>query len=96
LNIAGPDNPLAVPIAVLIGIPLYSNAAGMLPIMQVLTSKGMAIGTALAFMMAVVGLSLPEMIILRRVIKIKLIAIFVGILFVAITLTGLLFNAILG
>ena len=68
----------------------------MLPIMQVLTSKGMAIGTALAFMMAVVGLSLPEMIILRRVIKIKLIAIFVGILFVAITLTGLLFNAILG
>ncbi len=96
MNIAGPDNPLAVPIAVLIGIPLYSNAAGMLPIMQVLTSKGMAIGTALAFMMAVVGLSLPEMIILRRVIKIKLIAIFVGILFVAITLTGLLFNAILG
>jgi len=96
VNIAGPDNPLAVPIAVLIGIPLYSNAAGMLPIMQVLTSKGMAIGTALAFMMAVVGLSLPEMIILRRVIKIKLIAIFVGILFVAITLTGLLFNVILG
>jgi uncharacterized protein len=96
VNIAGPDNPLAVPIAVLIGIPLYSNAAGMLPIMQVLTSKGMAMGTALAFMMAVVGLSLPEMIILRRVIKIKLIAIFVGILFAAITLTGLLFNAILG
>jgi uncharacterized membrane protein YraQ (UPF0718 family) len=96
VNIAGPDNPLAVPIVVLIGIPLYSNAAGMLPIMQVLTSKGMAIGTALAFMMAVVGLSLPEMIILRRVIKIKLIAIFAGILFVAITLTGLLFNAILG
>ncbi len=96
VNIAGPDNPLAVPIAVLIGIPLYSNAAGMLPIMQVLTSKGMALGTALAFMMAVVGLSLPEMIILRRVIKIKLIAIFAGILFVAITLTGLLFNAILG
>lgn len=96
VNIAGPDNPLAVPIVVLIGIPLYSNAAGMLPIMQVLTSKGMAIGTALAFMMAVVGLSLPEMIILRRVIKIKLIAIFAGILFVAITMTGLLFNAILG
>ena len=74
VNIAGPDNPLAVPIAVLIGIPLYSNAAGMLPIMQVLTSKGMAMGTALAFMMSVVGLSLPEMIILRKVIKIKLIA----------------------
>ena len=58
VNIAGPDNPLAVPIAVLIGIPLYSNAAGMIPIMEVLTSKGMAMGTALAFMMAVIGLSL--------------------------------------
>jgi len=96
VNIAGPDNPLAVPIAVLIGIPLYSNAAGMIPIMEVLTSKGMAMGTALAFMMAVIGLSLPEIIILRKVIKIKLIAIFVGIMFVAITMTGYLFNAILG
>ena len=63
VNIAGPNNPLAVPIAVLIGIPLYSNAAGMIPIMQVLTAKGMAMGTALAFMMSVIGLSLPEMII---------------------------------
>lgn len=95
-SIAGPGNPLAVPIAVLIGIPLYSNAAGMIPIMQVLTAKGMAMGTALAFMMAVIGLSLPELIILRKVIKIKLLAIFVGIMFVAITLTGYLFNAILG
>jgi len=96
VNIAGPDNPLAVPIAVIIGIPLYSNAAGMIPIMEVLTAKGMAMGTALAFMMAVIGLSLPELIILRKVIKIKLLAIFVGIMFVAITLTGYLFNAILG
>ena len=96
VNIAGPDNPLAVPIAVLIGIPLYSNAAGMIPIMEVLTAKGMAMGTALAFMMAVIGLSLPEMVILRKVIKIKLLAIFAGILFVAFTLTGYLFNAILG
>jgi len=96
VNIAGPDNPLAVPIAVLIGIPLYSNAAGMIPILEVLTSKGMAMGTALAFMMAVIGLSLPEIIILRKVIKIKLILIFVGIMFVAITMTGYLFNAILG
>ena len=96
VNIAGPDNPLAVPIAVLIGIPLYSNAAGMIPIMEVLTSKGMAMGTALAFMMAVIGLSLPEMIILRKVIKIKLLLVFAGILFVAFTLTGYLFNAILG
>ena len=96
VNIAGEDNPLAVPIAVLIGIPLYSNAAGMIPILEVLTSKGMAMGTALAFMMAVIGLSLPEMIILRKVISIKLIVIFAGIMFVAITLTGYLFNAILG
>jgi uncharacterized membrane protein YraQ (UPF0718 family) len=96
VNIAGPNNPLAVPIAVLIGIPLYSNAAGMIPIMEVLTAKGMAMGTALAFMMAVIGLSLPEMIILRKVIKIKLLLIFAGILFVAFTLTGYLFNAILG
>ena len=96
VNIAGPDNPLAVPIAVLIGIPLYSNAAGMIPIMEVLTSKGMAMGTALAFMMAVIGLSLPEMIILRKVIRIKLLVIFAGILFVSFTLTGYLFNLILG
>ena len=96
VNIAGQNNPLAVPIAVLIGIPLYSNAAGMIPILEVLTSKGMAMGTALAFMMAVIGLSLPEMIILRKVISIKLIVIFAGILFVAFTLTGYLFNAILG
>jgi uncharacterized membrane protein YraQ (UPF0718 family) len=96
VNIAGPDNPLAVPIAVLIGIPLYSNAAGMIPIMEVLTAKGMAMGTALAFMMAVIGLSLPEMVILRKVIRIKLLAIFAGILFISFTLTGYLFNAILG
>lgn len=96
VSFAGPGNPFAVPIAVLIGIPLYSNAAGMIPIMQVLTAKGMAMGTALAFMMAVIGLSLPEMIILRKVIKLKLLLIFAGILFVSFTLTGYLFNAILG
>jgi len=96
VNIAGKDNPLAVPIAVLIGIPLYSNAAGMIPIMEVLTAKGMAMGTALAFMMAVIGLSLPEMIILRKVIKIKLLVIFAGILFVSFTLTGYLFNGVIG
>jgi uncharacterized protein len=96
VNIAGPDNPLAVPIAVLIGIPLYSNAAGMIPIMEVLTAKGMAMGTALAFMMAVIGLSLPEMIILRKVIKIRLLVIFAAILFISFTLTGYLFNVILG
>jgi len=95
-TIAGPDNPFAVPIAVLVGIPLYSNAAGMIPIMEVLTAKGMAMGTALAFMMAVIGLSLPEMIILRKVIRIRLLVVFAGILFVSFMLTGYLFNAILG
>ena len=96
VSFAGPGNPIAVPIAVLIGIPLYSNAAGMIPIMQVLTAKGMAMGTALAFMMSVIGLSLPEIIILRKVIKLKLLLIFAGILFASFTLTGYLFNAILG
>lgn len=96
VSIAGPENPLAVPVAVLIGIPLYSNAAGMIPIMEVLTAKGMATGTALAFMMAVVGLSLPEMVILRKVIRVKLLAIFAGILFISFTMTGYLFNVILG
>ena len=96
VTIAGPDNPLAVPVAVLIGIPLYSNAAGMIPIMEVLTAKGMAMGTALAIMMSVIGLSLPEMIILRKVIKIKLLLVFTGILFISFSLTGYLFNAILG
>jgi hypothetical protein len=96
VGIAGPGNPLAVPVAVLIGIPLYSNAAGMIPIMEVLTAKGMAMGTALAFMMSVIGLSLPEMIILRKVIRVRLLLIFAGILFVSFTMTGYLFNAILG
>ncbi|MFH0885250.1 MAG: permease [Candidatus Micrarchaeota archaeon] len=95
-DIAGKDNPLAVPISVLIGIPLYSNAAGTIPIVQALMSKGMALGTALAFMMSVTALSLPEMIILRKVLKPKLIAVFAGILAISFVLTGLLFNAILG
>lgn len=93
---AGPDNPFAVPLAVLIGIPLYMNAVGMIPILQVLTEKGVAMGTALAFMMAVIGLSVPEMIILRKVLKIRMLVIFAGILFVAITITGIFFNMILG
>lgn len=92
---AGKDNLFAVPLAVLIGVPLYSNAAGMVPIVYTLMEKGMATGTVLAFMMAVTALSLPEFIILRNVLKPKLITIFAGILFVAITLTGYLFNAIL-
>ncbi len=92
---AGPDNPFAVPLAVLIGVPLYSNAAGVIPIVHVLTEKGMAMGTVLAFMMAVVALSLPEMVILRKVLKPKLIAIFIGINAAGIIAVGYLFNAVL-
>jgi len=95
IQIAGANNPFAVPIAVLIGIPLYSNAAGMVPIVGVLIDKGLPIGTALAFMMAVIGLSLPEMIILRKVLKPKLLAIFAVILFISFTLIGMLFNVLL-
>ena len=93
---AGKDNPFAVIIAVLIGIPLYSNAAGVIPIVKELTRLGMQMGTALAFMMAVTALSLPEMIILRKVLKPKLLAIFVGIMAVTIIIIGYTFNMILG
>ncbi|MDO8870366.1 MAG: permease [Methanobacteriaceae archaeon] len=95
LTYAGPNNPLAVPIAVLIGVPLYSNAAGIIPLVAVFIEKGIPIGTALAFMMAVTALSLPEMIILRKVLKPKLLVIFIGILVVSITAIGYLFNAII-
>ena len=92
---AGADNPFAVLIAVLIGIPLYSNAAGILPLIDALYSKGLPMGTLLAFMMATVALSLPEMILLRRVLKPKLIAVFVGVTGIGIIGVGYLFNAIL-
>jgi uncharacterized membrane protein YraQ (UPF0718 family) len=82
----------SVPAAVLVGIPLYSNAAGMIPIVSALMEKGASLGTALAFMMAVVGLSLPETIILRRVLKPQLIAVFVGVVAIAIIITGYMFN----
>ncbi|MCX6768939.1 MAG: permease [Candidatus Micrarchaeota archaeon] len=94
-EIAGKDNPLAVPIAVLIGVPLYSNAAGTIPIVQALMAKGMAMGTALALMMSITALSLPEMVILRKVLKPKLIAIFAGILAVSFVIVGLLFNMVM-
>ncbi|GAF25419.1 permease [Neomoorella thermoacetica] len=96
LRYAGPGNLLAVPVAVAIGVPLYSNAAGTIPIVQALMEKGMSLGTVLAFMMSVTALSLPEMIILRKVLKPRLIAIFIGIITVAIMLVGYLFNIILG
>jgi uncharacterized membrane protein YraQ (UPF0718 family) len=80
---------------VLAALPLYSNAAGMAPVLQALVEKGAALGTALAFMMAVVGVSLPETIMLRRVLRLQLIGVFVGIVTVAIMITGYLFNAVL-
>ncbi len=92
---AGPGNPFAVPVAILIGVPLYSNAAGVIPLVSVLTEKGVSMGTALAFMMAVVGLSLPEAIILRKVLKPKLIAVYFGVNAVGIMIIGYLFNAVL-
>ncbi len=94
-QVAGKDNPLGVLVAVLIGVPLYSNAAGVLPLVAVLMEKGVPLGTALAFMMAVTALSFPEMIILRKVLKPKLLAIFIGILTVSIVAVGYLFNAIM-
>jgi hypothetical protein len=84
----------SVPLAVLIGVPLYSNAAGIIPILQALLEKGAALGTALAFMMAVIGLSLPEMIILKKVMKLPLIIIFVCIVATGIMIVGFLFNLI--
>ncbi len=92
---AGNGNPFAVPVAVAIGVPLYSNAAGVIPIVYALMEKGMSMGTVLAFMMAVTALSLPEMIILRKVLKIKLLAVFVAIMMVTIIGIGYLFNGIL-
>jgi uncharacterized membrane protein YraQ (UPF0718 family) len=92
---AGKGNWYAVPIAVLVGVPLYSNAAGVIPIVYALMGKGLTLGTTLAFMMAVTALSLPEMIILRKVLKVRLLAIFVGIMTVTIMAVGYLFNAIM-
>jgi len=92
---AGPQNPFAVPVAVLLGVPLYSNAAGIIPIVYALMEKGLSMGTVLAFMMAVTALSLPEIIILRKVLKIPLLGVFVGIMTATIIAVGYLFNAIL-
>jgi uncharacterized membrane protein YraQ (UPF0718 family) len=94
-SVAGSNNPLAVPAAVLMGVPLYSNAAGVLPLIEALHAKGVAMGTLLAFMMAVVALSLPEMVLLRRVLKVKLIAIWAAVVAGSITVVGLLFNLVL-
>ncbi len=92
--IGGPDNPLAVPMVIALAVPLYSNAAGTIPIVEALLEKGMPLGTILAFMMAVVAISLPEFIILRRVIRPQLIAIFAAVVVVGILGVGLGFNAL--
>lgn len=92
---AGRNNWFAVPVATMIGIPLYSNAAGVIPLVSVLTQKGVAMGTALAFMMAVTGLSLPEFMILRKVMKLKLLLIFAGVVGAGIIFTGYIFNMVI-
>jgi len=90
----GRDAWWSVPAAVVLGIPMYSSAAGIIPVVQALMEKGASLGTVLAFMMAVIGLSLPEMIILRKVLKIQLIAAFVTVVGMGIVITGYLFNLI--
>lgn len=92
---AGGDAWYTVPLAVLMGIPMYSNAAGVMPLVEVLTSKGMLLGSALSFMMAVTALSLPEAMILKRILDVKLIAMFFSIVGVGILLVGYIFNTIL-
>ncbi|WP_321289351.1 permease [uncultured Sunxiuqinia sp.] len=82
----------SIPLAILVGIPLYSNAAGIIPIVSVLIEKGVSLGTALAFMMSVIGLSLPEVVILKKVLKWQLIAVFVGVVASGIILIGFTFN----
>ncbi|MBI1204751.1 MAG: permease [Rhodopseudomonas sp.] len=93
-EIMGRDAWWSVPAAVLLGIPMYSNAAGIIPVVEALLTKGAALGTVLAFMMSVIALSLPEMIILRKVLSIKLIAVFIGVVGAGILAVGFLFNAL--
>jgi uncharacterized protein len=94
-SIMGKDAWWSVPAAVVVGIPMYSNAAGIVPVVEALLGKGAALGTVLAFMMAVIALSLPEMIILRKVLKPPLIATFIGVVGIGIVFTGYLFNYII-
>ena len=93
--IMGKDHGWAVPVAIMIGVPMYSNAAGIIPIVQALLAKGAALGTVLAFMMSVIALSLPEMIILRKVLTLRLIVIFMAIVTCGILLVGYIFNLVL-
>ncbi|MFT5164869.1 MAG: uncharacterized membrane protein YraQ (UPF0718 family) [Saprospiraceae bacterium] len=89
------DNLLAVPMATILAVPMYSNASGILPVVQVLVSKGIPLGTAIAFMMGVVGLSLPEAMLLKKVMTLQLIGIFFGVVTLCIIISGYLFNIIL-
>jgi uncharacterized membrane protein YraQ (UPF0718 family) len=93
-NLMGKSTWYSVPLSILIGVPLYSNAAGIIPIVSVFIEKGVPLGTALAFMMSVIGLSLPEMIILKKVLKLPLIFTFIGIVATGIMIVGFLFNTI--
>jgi hypothetical protein len=95
VSVGGPDNPLAVPALVLLGVPLYSNAAGTIPIVEALLGKGLPLGSALAFMMAVSALSIPELVILRRVMQPRLIATFVAVVTTGILLVGYGFNLLI-
>lgn len=90
----GKENPFAVPIATLLAVPMYMNASGVLPVVQVLVAKGIPLGTAIAFMMGVVGLSLPEAMLLKKVMTLKLIGIFFGVVSLCIIISGYLFNII--
>lgn len=94
-GLMGKDAWWAVPASVLIGVPMYTNAAGIIPIVEALLAKGAALGTVLAFMMSVIALSLPEMVILRKVLKPRLIAVFVGVVASGIMVVGYVFNAVL-
>ncbi len=94
-SLLGNDNWYGVPLAILIGIPMYSNAAGIIPIVSVLIEKGVSLGTALAFMMSVIALSLPEIIILKKVLKWQLITAFVGIVATGIIIVGFIFNYVM-
>lgn len=93
--VMGRDAWWSVPLAVLIGVPMYSNAAGVIPVVQALLAKGAALGTVLAFMMSVIALSLPELVILRKVLKARLIGTFIGVVAMGILLVGYVFNAVL-
>jgi len=94
-RVLGAQNWYSVPLAIIVGIPLYSNAAGIIPIVSVLIEKGVSLGTALAFMMSVIGLSLPEIIILKKVLKWQLISIFIGVVATGIVIVGFIFNFVL-